>query len=101
MTIGLGLLLIAVGAVLRFAVTARVGGVNINTVGDILMAVGVVGLVIALAWLASTRRRTAVVGSSTVEQPTVEQPTYAAPVTTTPAPYPTRVEERPYDDPRL
>lgn len=89
MTIGLALLLIAVGAVLRFAVTARVGGVNITTVG-------VVGLVISLVWLASSRRRSAVVGPSTVERPT-----YTAPVSTAPTSYTTRVEERTYDDPAL
>ncbi len=92
MTIGVALLLIAVGAVLRFAVTARVSGVNIAAVGDILMAVGAVGFVVAVAWLASARRRRISV---------VEQPGYAPPVVTAPAPYPTAAQERRYEDPPL
>ena len=59
MTVGTSLFLIAVGAILRYAVTASVSGVSLATVGLILMIVGVVGLVISLfyihAW--SPRRR--------------------------------------------
>jgi hypothetical protein len=51
MTIGSSLLLIAAGAILRYAVTATVAGVDIHTVGTILLVVGVVGLAIGL-WLA-------------------------------------------------
>ncbi len=47
MTAG-GLVLIAVGAILRFAVTAEVSGVSISTVGLILLIVGGVTLVIGL-----------------------------------------------------
>jgi Flp pilus assembly protein protease CpaA len=48
MTIGMSLFLIAVGAILKFAVTAGVEGVDLQTVGVILMVVGVVGLCIGL-----------------------------------------------------
>ncbi|HKH79447.1 MAG TPA: DUF6458 family protein [Solirubrobacteraceae bacterium] len=48
MTVGTSLFLIAVGAILRYAVTASVSGVSLATVGLILMIVGVVGLVISL-----------------------------------------------------
>ena len=48
MTIGTSLFLIAVGAILKYAVTATVAGVDVNTAGLILMIVGVVGLVIGL-----------------------------------------------------
>jgi hypothetical protein len=48
-TIGTSLFLIALGAILKYAVTAHVEGVDINTVGVILMVVGVVGLVLGLA----------------------------------------------------
>jgi hypothetical protein len=48
MGIGTSLLLIAVGAILNFAVTATVAGIDINTVGVILMVVGVLGLLISL-----------------------------------------------------
>jgi hypothetical protein len=46
--IGVALLLIAVGAILRFAITAHLAGVSIDTVGVILMIVGVVALGIGL-----------------------------------------------------
>lgn len=46
--IGVSLLLIAAGAVLAWAVTAEAEGVNVNTVGLILLGVGVVGLIISL-----------------------------------------------------
>ena len=42
--------MIAVGAILRYAVTASVSGVNIDEVGLILMIVGIVGFVIALLY---------------------------------------------------
>ena len=61
MTIGASLVLFAVGAILRFAVTDRhSGGVNLSVVGVILMIVGVVGFLVALAFL-TMRRRTDVV----------------------------------------
>ena len=47
MEIGSALFLIAVGAILRYAVTWELSGVNIQLTGLILMIVGVVGLVIA------------------------------------------------------
>ncbi len=55
MRIGGSLLLIAVGAILTFAVTAEVAGVDIAVVGWILMVVGAIGLLITLAMM--TRRR--------------------------------------------
>ena len=48
MTIGVALFLIAAGAILKFAVTASVADVDLQTVGVILMIVGGVGLVIGL-----------------------------------------------------
>ena len=59
MTIGASLFLIALGAILAFAVTASVGGIDIQTVGWILMAVGIVGLILGL--LVWNRARTAYV----------------------------------------
>ena len=47
--IGAGLLLVALGAILRFAVTATVAGISIPTVGLILLIVGGLALVIGLA----------------------------------------------------
>jgi hypothetical protein len=57
MTIGMSIFLIAVGAILKFAVTATVAGISIETAGLILMLAGVLGLVIGLFMLASDRRR--------------------------------------------
>jgi len=53
MGVGTSIVLIAVGAILRYAVTATVSGINIETVGDILMIVGVVGLVLSLIFWTS------------------------------------------------
>jgi beta-lactamase regulating signal transducer with metallopeptidase domain len=50
MTIGGSLLLIAVGAILRYATNLNVTGIEIDTVGLILMIVGIVGFVIALVY---------------------------------------------------
>lgn len=49
MGIGTSIALIAVGAILRYAVNVTVEGIEIQTVGLILMVVGIIGLVISLA----------------------------------------------------
>jgi hypothetical protein len=49
--IGTSIFLIAAGAILRYAVTVTVSGVELQTVGLILMIVGIIGLVISLAVL--------------------------------------------------
>jgi Domain of unknown function (DUF6458) len=51
MGIGTSLFLIALGAVLKFAVTASVSGISLATVGVILMVVGILGLLISLLFL--------------------------------------------------
>lgn len=53
MGIGVSLLLIAIGAILTWAVTADVSGVDINTVGVILMVVGAAGGLISLVFWSS------------------------------------------------
>jgi len=53
MGIGVSLILIAVGAVLTWAVNATSSGVDINTVGVILMIVGAVGLLLSLMFWSS------------------------------------------------
>ena len=59
MRIGAGLLLIAVGAILRFGIaTVSTHGIAIHTIGDILMLVGVLGVVLWLVvWAPWTRSR--------------------------------------------
>jgi Domain of unknown function (DUF6458) len=65
MAIGTSLFLIAVGAILRYAVDATVAGVDIQTAGLILMIVGAIGLIVSLffmtAWGDRRRRGDAVV----------------------------------------
>ena len=67
MGIGVSLILIAVGAILTWAVNATVSGLNINTVGVILMVVGAVGLILSVMFWSSwggvsgSRRRTTVI----------------------------------------
>ena len=81
MTIGTSLLLIAVGAILKYAVTADVSGIDIQTVGVILMLVGILGLILSLlytfVWSDTARRRRAA-----------------------PAPYDDRTQNLPPRDPR-
>jgi hypothetical protein len=59
MRIGAALLLIAVGAIIRFAVaTVGTHGIDFHTIGDILIAVGVVGLLLwVIVWAPWTRGR--------------------------------------------
>jgi hypothetical protein len=58
MTIGGSLFLIAVGAILRYATNLHVQGIDIDTVGLILMIVGIVGFVIGLIYeIAVVRER--------------------------------------------
>jgi hypothetical protein len=67
--IGTSIFLIALGAILRYAVTADVEGINLDTAGLILMIVGVVGLLLSLLWMAvwaDRRRDGAVVGDRAV-----------------------------------
>ena len=57
MTFGASILLIVVGAILRFAVHVHTKGFNLHTVGLILMIAGVVGLIIAIwQWAVWSRR---------------------------------------------
>jgi hypothetical protein len=53
MGIGVSLILIAVGAVLAFAVNATVSGLEVTTIGWILMVVGIAGLLLSLMFWSS------------------------------------------------
>jgi len=61
MTIGASIFLIAVGAILKYAVDVTVSGIEIQTIGLILMIAGAVGLVIGLFLLTQEDRRRLVV----------------------------------------
>jgi sulfite exporter TauE/SafE len=51
MALGTSLFLIAIGAVLRFAVSVSTHGFNLHSIGVIMMVVGVIGLLISLLWM--------------------------------------------------
>ena len=50
MTIGSSIVLIAVGAILKWAVTAHVSGINIQTAGTVLFVLGILGLILSLLY---------------------------------------------------
>ena len=67
MELGTSIFLIALGAILKFAVTATVSGISLATVGVILMLVGLAGLLLSLMFVAQARRG-AVVTERVVER---------------------------------
>jgi hypothetical protein len=50
MSIGAAILLIAIGAVMKWAVTAHVSGFDIQTAGTVIFIVGLVGLGLAILY---------------------------------------------------
>jgi hypothetical protein len=50
MRLGSSLFLIAVGAILYFAVTTTLAGIDLQTVGLIFMIIGLIGFVLSLVW---------------------------------------------------
>jgi hypothetical protein len=66
MGLGVGIFLTAVGAILAFAVNKSVSGIEITTIGWILMIVGIAGVVLSMIFWSSwggpggVRRRTVV-----------------------------------------
>ena len=61
MTYGASIFLIAVGAILRYAVHIKIAGVNEHTIGLILIIAGVLGLIVAtfqqVSWSRAQRSR--------------------------------------------
>jgi hypothetical protein len=56
---GFGVVLVVIGAILRFAITVHTSGFNIHKIGDILLLVGIVLVIISLAIIAlGSRTRT-------------------------------------------
>ena len=53
MGLGVGILLSAIGAILAFAVSKTVSGVDIHTVGWILLIVGILGIVLSMIFWSS------------------------------------------------
>ena len=56
MTVGISIFLLAVGAILKFAVEDSIEGVDLGIIGIILMVCGIIGLLFGLIQLANTRR---------------------------------------------
>jgi len=74
MTIGGGIFLIAVGAILKFATNVHVQGVSLDTVGVILMIAGAAGLVLGLFQEVIWSRRRREVGPAVEERREVRDP---------------------------
>lgn len=100
MGIGAGIFLLALGAILTFAVNWKVAGLDLHAVGWILMAAGAGGLVLFFYFW--NRRRASVVvprpraRRPSADEPLVREPLVREPVVGEPQVY----DSRRYDDPR-
>lgn len=68
-TIGTSILLIAIGAILRYAVNVHSSTINIATVGLILMIAGILGLILSLLYMAFWADRTRARRDPYVDEP--------------------------------
>jgi hypothetical protein len=68
MGIGTSIFLIALGAILKFAVTTSVSGIELATVGVILMIVGIIGLLVSLLMFSRVDRGGVVARERVVER---------------------------------
>ena len=75
MTFGGSLFLVALGAILRYAVKDSIEGIDLATAGLILMIIGAVGFLIAL-YLTFVRREPPVAGDRVVQERVVERDRY-------------------------
>jgi hypothetical protein len=55
--IGLAVVLVVVGAIMRFAITVTTSGFNIHKVGDILLLVGIILAIVSIALIVMSSRR--------------------------------------------
>ena len=77
MTIGSSILLIAIGAILKYAITAHVSGINIQTAGTVLLILGIVGLVLSVIYtFVWSRQRTREVRVHDERDPRYNEPRY-------------------------
>ena len=77
MGIGLSVFLIAVGAILTWAVHATVSGIGIHTVGIILMIAGALGLIVTMTIFAPRRRGAVVTDRTVTTDPVATTPVVA------------------------
>jgi hypothetical protein len=57
MGIGVSVFLLAIGAILAFAIDVSTDGINLETVGVILMIAGAIGLLVSLVLMSQLSRR--------------------------------------------
>jgi beta-lactamase regulating signal transducer with metallopeptidase domain len=74
MPLGTSIFLIALGAILRYAVTASVSGISITTIGLILMIVGITGVMISLFYMVTAGARGGVVRERVLTRDPYEEP---------------------------
>jgi hypothetical protein len=72
--LGTSIFLIAVGAILRYAVTTAVSGISLPTVGLILMLVGIAGVLLSLLYMTAWGPRRGVVRERVVERDPYDEP---------------------------
>ena len=70
--LGLGIVLLIVGALMRYAVTATTDGFNINTAGVILLWAGIVAFIMGVTFIAMGSQRRSMSQSSVQQTPTGE-----------------------------
>jgi hypothetical protein len=69
MTIGAALMLIAVGAILKWAVTAHIHGFDLQTAGTVLFVIGLCALPLSLLYAFWTPGRTRRDGTQVMDRP--------------------------------
>lgn len=67
MSLGAGIFLVVVGAILAFALNVQVSWVDLHLVGYILMVAGVIGIIVGIILI--TRRRTSIATTRTAVDP--------------------------------
>ena len=68
MGIGTSIFLLALGAILKFAVEDAIAGIELATVGVILMIAGVLGLLISIFWMSQNRADTVATRDRVIER---------------------------------
>ena len=71
--IGLAVVLVVIGAIMRFAVTVTTSGFNIHKVGDILLLVGIILAILTVALIAMSSRRRVITRTDIRGTPSGEQ----------------------------
>jgi hypothetical protein len=70
-----GMVLVVVGAIMRFAISVHTSGFNIHKIGDIFLLVGILVVILSLVIIAMSSRRRVVTRTDVRATPTGEQRT--------------------------